>query len=77
MNKDRRNKLYDSAYQIDEVIDSIRDVVDEEQDAYDRLPDSFQDSARGDAMLAAIDLMESYISALEEIQARILNFGKQ
>lgn len=40
---------------------------DEEQEAYDNLPESFQESERGEAMEAAADNLDSAMSSMEEV----------
>ena len=76
MNKNRRAALYDAACQLDEVMEAIREVQNEEQEAYDNLPEGFQNSSRGEAMLDAIDTMDEFISDIEEIQKDIQDFTR-
>ena len=40
MNKDRRKQLEDVRDSLDEIISSLNDIKDEEQDAYDNMPES-------------------------------------
>jgi len=47
-------------------------VCGDEQDAYDNLPESFQESDRGETMYNAIDNMESALSSLGEAMDYIL-----
>ena len=42
MNKDRRKQLEDVRDSLDEIISSLNDIKDEEQDAYDNMPESLQ-----------------------------------
>ena len=84
----KRRKTIESAvdrYQDDlmqireELAEAIEDVVQEEQEAYDNLPGSVQESGRGCYMQAVIDGMEDvldmirsqeeedFISALKEV----------
>lgn len=59
MNKDRRKaigNIYDKLIDIQSDLECIRD---EEQEAFDNLPESIQYSERGERM-------EEYISSLEE-----------
>ena len=44
----------------------LETVCGEEQDAYDNLPESLQESDRGETMYNAIDNMESAMSSLGE-----------
>lgn len=41
MNRNRRERLLDAASQLNEVIDTIREVQDEEQEAFDNMPEGF------------------------------------
>jgi hypothetical protein len=61
MNKDRRNRIAN-------IISDLDDILSEEQDAYDNLPESFQQSERGEKMQEAIDYLEEAKSSLEGIE---------
>lgn len=50
MNKDRRKQLEDVRDSLDEIISSLNDIKDEEQDAYDNMPESLQSSDKGSRM---------------------------
>lgn len=74
MNAKRRKQVAKLTEQFREIYNEIERIRDEEQEAYDNLPESLQDSERGESMYAAIDQLESAmsdsesaISALEEI----------
>ena len=58
--------------EIKEKLSELRDMIDmvlsEEQEAYDNLPESLQESERGEAMQAAIDAMESAMDSCEEAE---------
>lgn len=72
MNKQRRKAL-DTLYQkIEALSQELNEVLDAEQEAYDNLPESLQESERGEAMYEAIDNIESALSSLEEAQDYIL-----
>jgi hypothetical protein len=60
MNKDRRARLQSAA-------DVIRDVMDEEQAAYDNLPENFAAADRGQNMSEAIDSMDEALNSLDEV----------
>ena len=44
---------------------------DEEQDAYDNMPESLQSSDKGSRMTDAIDTIDEAISSIEEAQQHI------
>lgn len=49
----------------EEIMSGIQDVLDEEQESYDNLPESLQYSDRGDKMQENIDSMQSVIDGLD------------
>lgn len=63
-------------YTIDEAISQIEDVRDEEQDAFDSMPEGLQYSKSGDSMQAAIDDMDEIICDLSNVQNKILDMIK-
>lgn len=70
MNKDRREKLLEVLSTIDEVRSQIQDVIDEENEAIDNLPESLQGSERAMKMTNGIEYIESLIALLD-------NFDKE
>lgn len=48
-----------------EAIDQLSEIRDEEQEAYDNLPEALQDSERGENMQNCIDALEEFMSDLE------------
>ena len=75
MNKDRRERLRDVQSQIDEAVSSIYDIQDEEQNAFDSMPEGLQGTERGEHMLNAISEMEEIVGDLETVKQRIENFS--
>ncbi len=71
MNKERREMLMDAEGVIEEAIGLIQDVIDEEQTAYDSLPDSLVDSERGQDMCDAIDDMGDLVDSLEDVGKKL------
>ena len=51
-----------------EAIDQLSEIRDEEQDAYDNLPESLQESERGENMQNCIDALEYFMSDLENME---------
>ena len=66
MNKQRRKELDTIYRKIEDLMQDLETVCGEEQDAYDNLPESLQESDRGETMYNAIDNMESAMSSLGE-----------
>lgn len=71
MNKIRRQELAEVLDTLDEAISQVEDVRDEEQEAYDNLPENFQESSRGQDMQEAIDSMDSIIRSIEDVKSMI------
>lgn len=67
MNAARRKRIQDVIEKVDELKTVIEELHDEEQGAYDNLPESFQESERGEAMEAAADNLDSAMSNMEEV----------
>lgn len=75
MNKQRREKIEEARKLIEEATSKYNDAKgileecrDEEQDAYDNLPQSLQSSERGETMEQNVEYLEEAISALENIE---------
>ena len=69
MNKSRRSRLSILQEQIQDIMSAMDEIRNEEQEAYDNLPESIQYSERGDAMTDAIDSMDEAASLLEDIDS--------
>lgn len=67
MNKARRKQLEEIVNALDEQKSVIESVCEEEQEAFDNLPESIQYSERGDTMQGYINEMEDAISNLEDV----------
>lgn len=62
MNAERRQKL-------DQIKSDLQIVIEDEQAAYDNLPDSFRDGEQGDKMQTAIDAMQTALDELEGVES--------
>lgn len=67
MNKARRSRLDDVISQLNDILDEIYMISDEEKEAYDNLPESLQESERGNAMHECSDLIEDAASTLNDL----------
>ena len=72
MNKARRKEIQDAVKKIEGL---VQNILDDEQEAYDNMPESLQESENGsnsvdaqESLEAAIDALEEAISYLEEIE---------
>ena len=68
MNKDRRARIAALQAQLQDIMSALDEIRNEEQEAYDNLPESFQDGERGEAMQTAIEAMESAMESCEEAE---------
>ena len=66
MNKTRRQEISNVATRIGVVKDTLQDILNDEQDYFDNMPENLQGSTRGMDSEEAIDVMEQAIEALEE-----------
>lgn len=76
MNKDRREELLDVVDLLGEAGDRLSEIRDDEQDAFDSLPEGLQESSRGDAMQEALDVLDGFGDAILELQNRIEQYAK-
>ena len=67
MNKFRRQELREAIEALSSVSDIINEVLSEEQDSFDNLPESFQYSERGEKMEDNISDMENAVSNIDDI----------
>ena len=70
MNKARRQQLSKAVEMMDEVISLIEQIKNDEQEAFDNLPEGIQMSERGEEM-------ERYIDTLAEISESIFDMQDQ
>lgn len=71
MNKERRNRLSEISDLVGDAIDQLAEVMEEEQEALENLPESLQYSSKGETMQEYIDGIGSIQSELEAIQTEI------
>ena len=69
MNKARRNKLDEIVSEIQAALEKLEDVAAEEENAYDNMPESLQESERGEQMCEYIDTMDEAASCLDAVIA--------
>lgn len=77
MNKARRNRIADVQTQLEALKQDIDAILSEEQEAYDNMPESLQESERGQAMQEAIDALESAIGSCEELDEYLTSATEQ
>ena len=67
MNKARRKAIEEIIAQLDEQKEAIEAVQEEEQEAYDNLPESIQYTERGEAISENADDLEQAASDLDDV----------
>lgn len=71
MNKQRKEKIRKCALEIEIIINKLSNLLDEEQDYYDNMPENLQCSVRGNESEEAIDVLNESIDDLNNIIERI------
>ena len=71
MNNARRKVLNSIIARLEDLQTDLQGVLDEEQGAYDALPEGLQASERGEAMETAIDNMAEAVDAFEDLASLI------
>lgn len=66
MNKQRRNEISKIVSELEILKSRLSDVLSEEQDAFDNMPENLQYSMRGEESQEAIDNIEEALSDIEE-----------
>lgn len=66
MNKSRRAELAKINTRCDEMRSELESLRDDEQNAFDQMPESFQAGERGQASENAISYLDEAISSIEE-----------
>lgn len=72
MNKQRRKAIDAVREKLEELLEELEAIKDEEQEAFDNLPESLQASERGEAMEEAIENLAYSIDYIEEITEQFL-----
>ena len=66
MNKDRRDRIAKIKEALEDLRGQIEDLQSEEQEAFDSMPESLQQSERGQASEAAANALQSAYDAADE-----------
>lgn len=77
MNNTRRKKVLTAINSIDEIAEQIEDIKNEEEEAYDNLPESFQYSDRGYAMEDAISTLEQIQETIDEFKSELIELYEE
>lgn len=74
MNADRRKRIEEACNDIYRAIELLNEVKDEEQEAYDNLPEGIKDSDRGESMSENVSFLEDITSNLEDLEMSLEDF---
>ena len=66
MNKDRRKRLSKVYKLIEEAKAILEEVKDDETDAYENLPENFQNGERGEEMQGYIEMLDEAYNYLDD-----------
>lgn len=66
MNKQRRKELQEVITELESQKSRIADLLAEEQEYFDNMPESFQDGERGQQSQSAIDALENVEGSIDE-----------
>ena len=72
MNKARREAISKVIDKVDEARWDLESIRDEEQEAYDNMPENLQESKNGKAIEDGIETLESILENLENITSELL-----
>ena len=75
MNAQRRRQILRAVDLIEQAREILQNATEEEAEAFDNMPESLQDSERGQKMLEYIDSLETAVSQLEEAAEVAENCG--
>lgn len=67
MNAQRRKSIQEVIDQLTDLQSTVENLKDEEQEAYDNLPENLQGSERGEAMSEAADNLDSAYNSIDEV----------
>ena len=71
MNKKRRERLDNVCSQIEVLAQQLIDILEEEQNYYDNIPENLQESIMAEESEEFIDLIETVIDDLDELKGAI------
>lgn len=66
MNKERRTKIEKVATELERIIDEVKEILSDEEFAYDSMPENLQGSMRGDESQEAIERLDNAVDNLNE-----------
>lgn len=77
MNKARRKWLGEIIDKLEEQKMELDSLIEEEQEAYDNMPESLQDGERGQAMSDIISDLETERDSIEDVMQNLLEISER
>lgn len=77
MNKTRRKALATVVTKLDEAYDMLEEIQSDEQDAYDNMPESLQESERGEHMVEILDVLGDAVDSLDDIRENLIEIVEE
>ena len=71
MNKDRRKRVQEVVDLLEQAKETLSALAEEEQEAFENLPESLQDTDNGEAMTEAAETLESAESDVDEVMTTL------
>lgn len=71
MNGKRRKELGVLLGKLSEVKESLKNILAAEETAFDNMPESLQESERGEQMQECIEMMDNAMTCIEEAHGNI------
>lgn len=75
MNNDRREELLEVCDILDDAINRLTEIREDEQDAFDSLPEGLQESSRGEAMQDAMDTLDGFEDDISQLRGKIEEYA--
>lgn len=67
MDKERRERISEAVGLIHQARDILEEVLDEEQECYESLPEGMGNEEKGEQMQANIEIIEEVLGCLEDV----------
>lgn len=73
MNAKRRKAISELVTKLDAIVSELTDIIQEENDYYDNMPDSLRDGEKGDKAQEAINQLEEAMTNAESAKDALEN----
>ena len=71
MNKQRRKEIQKNIQLLEEAKNNLENILSDEQDYFDNMPENLQGSIRGEDSEEAIDVLQEAIDAIDECMSSL------